>query len=704
MLNHTYTSVNNANLVDCGKKQHISSQPSPLLKDNFLGEFRTELDKKKVLANLGIASDLVLEWENIKGDIGQSEALMKELDARTKYISDVVLTWENIKGDDVSKSKALVKELDARTTYVTKLGDFQNKVISVIDGLTYLETIVGGDQAAETIQNDKIQVLETAKQSIETEISNIKTHLSGTIEVSIEDIKSSIQNIDTQLANITSLITVSEKEGNALELLKGETAGLYVPDLSGRLQTTEDSVSGLQQSISTIQGSLDTFVTKEQLGGNGEFDFVDQSDFSGFRDTVGGRLDDVEEELKRTVKTGEDGHVDTLFVNKISKDNDSDNIKITDSFKVESGIPLDVRFVKETVDELLALPVGLCYEGMGVIVNSLSSLYILRKPEAGVVFNQDYVSDINNWKCPEDLVTVALSKENYDNLPEINPNVFYYIYEEEFTLTRPPRREEYESDQDFEAAKLKWKDQVIQLDQQYVSASWGIEIEELLSKKASNETANRLQQEINNIKGAGDGPSLDSLGSSISEIEKTAQDLEKRISANELTLTQIGNDCTTLSSEISAVDAKFENYVTKDALQDESQEFIFVKTSDYEADKSSFESTLSTEIATKKISSDEVGTDSLILNNTSIGMNDGRLAVGANTVAFTEDLMKVEVLTQKEYNDKTEEEIQSDTYYYTYEDENPLVTQEELKKATDRISQLETAIMLLTKRVEALES
>ena len=84
MLNHTYTSVNNANLVDCGKKQHISSQPTSLLKDNFLGEFRTELDKKKVLANLGIATDLVLEWENIKGDIGKNEAFIKELDARTK--------------------------------------------------------------------------------------------------------------------------------------------------------------------------------------------------------------------------------------------------------------------------------------------------------------------------------------------------------------------------------------------------------------------------------------------------------------------------------------------------------------------------------------------------------------------------------------------------------------------------------------------
>lgn len=67
MLNHTYTNVNNANLVDCNKKPRVHSLPTPLLRNNFLGEYRTELDKKKVLANLGIddiiaENGLALEW------------------------------------------------------------------------------------------------------------------------------------------------------------------------------------------------------------------------------------------------------------------------------------------------------------------------------------------------------------------------------------------------------------------------------------------------------------------------------------------------------------------------------------------------------------------------------------------------------------------------------------------------------------------
>ena len=128
MLNHTYTSVKNANLVDCGKKQHISSQPTSLLKDNFLGEFRTDLEKKKVLANLGIATELSLEWQYIKGDIGGSEALMQEL--------------------------------DSRTTYIARIGEFKDKVISVIEGIQYLETIVGSEQEGETVQNERLTELE----------------------------------------------------------------------------------------------------------------------------------------------------------------------------------------------------------------------------------------------------------------------------------------------------------------------------------------------------------------------------------------------------------------------------------------------------------------------------------------------------------------------------------------------------------------
>lgn len=660
MLNHTYTSVKNANLVDCGKKQHIPSQPTPLLKENFLGEFRTELDKKKVLAALGITTELSLEWGNIKGDIGDNLALIQELDARTKYISSL---------DNLQKT--------------------------IGEGIAYLETIVGNDKTKDDEQDSKIENLIDSLSSLGKNVSALSEVLSITTNSIIPDLSTRINAIDESINNITTLITVSEKTDNALQLITEEgVEGLYVSDLNPRVSAVEQNVSTVEEKVEAIEDSLDSFVTKDDLGGDGTYDFVDQQTYNAHVQSVSSEISTIKKDLSNTVKTGEDGHVDTLFVNKISKDNEG-NIEVTDSFEVTTDKPLDVRFVRETINDLLSLPVSVCYEGMGVIVNSLSSLYILKHTED--VLTQEYVSDINNWKCPEDLVTVAMTKTDYDNLEEKNPNVFYYIYEEEFTLTKPPRREEYETDEDFENARIAWEEQVKSLDQQYVSASWGIEIENLLSKKASNESVNLLKNEINAIKGDVEGPSLGTLGTSIVELQSKTQTLESNTQTN-------SDRIKDLETDVSGIEQSLSKYVTKTELQDETQEFIFVKTSKYEDDKNTFSQQLASKVETEEVTTTDLNTITFNLNNTEIKIVDEHLTVDDNPVAFSDDLIKVEVLTQSDYNNKEAQgEIDDEVYYYTYEDENPMATKAELQKALDRISTLETNLMLLTKQVEALE-
>ena len=673
MLNHTYTSVKNANLVDCGKKQHIPSQPSPLLKDNFLGEFRTELDKKKVLANLGIATSLSLEWEYIKGDIGRSEALMQEL--------------------------------DSRTTYISAIDGFQK---SLIDGIKYLESVVGGEEAGEEEQNKRLNTLESLTSDLVSDLEGVKKYLTDTIEVDIDNLEKNLETITEKVNNITDLIQVSSKAGNALrlvaeeELSEGETPGLYVPDLSETVNETSEKVTTLQEEVTNIKDSLDEFVTKSELGGDG-FEFVDKSDYDSFVDSTSDSISDIREELKNTVKTGEDGHVDTLYVNKISKNNDSDNIKITDSLEVTEGIPLDVRAVVEDLDALLNLSYTICYPGMGVIVKNLDSLYILKNPSEGVAFNQDYISNEYNWKCPEDLVTVPLTRDDYELLVKdnkINPNNFYYIYEEEFTLTKPPRIEDFESTEEFEEAYSIWQSQVKELDQQYVSASWGIEIEDLLSKKASMEALNTLKQEVLSIKGDGEGPSLGNLSTSIENLQTGQQELSNKIDT-------IINDSdksgrlNIAETNISTISASLSDYVTKTDLQDESNDFIFVKTSDYTEDKEELLEGLAESITTKalvsnSIDTDALNTDSITLTQTEVSVGDSHLLVNKQPVAFTSELMKVRILTQSDYDDIPESEIEQDVYYYTYEDETPIATKAELQKALDRISKLETDLMLLS--------
>ena len=672
MLNHTYTSVKNANLVDCGKKQHIPSQPSPLLKDNYLGEFRTELDKKKVLANLGIATNLSLEWEYIKGDIGRSTALMQELDSRTKYISEI---------DGFQKT--------------------------LVDGIHYLESVVGGEQDAEKVQDDRLSNLETTTSGLQQELSGLKTYLETSIEVDIETIQSTLETITAKVNNITELIQVSSKKGNALSLIgednleEGETPGLYVPDLSGQVSKSTEDISKLRTDVDTIQDSLETFVTKEELGG-GDFDFVDQDDFDDYVDTTDDKIAELEATLSNTVKTGEDGHVDTLYVNKISKDNDNGNIKVTDSFEVDAGIPLDVRFVVDNLEELLALESKVCYPGMGVVVNSLSSLYILRNPAEGVVFNQEYVSNIYNWKCPEDLVTVALTRVEYEQLEEINPNVFYYIYEDEITRTTEPKRSDFSTEEEFNQAWQNWTDSLKTLSQEYMSASWGVDIENKLGKKASAESVNILSQEIAKIKGDGDGPSIDSLSKSIESLETEDSVIHERINAI-LDSEGTSGRIVTLESDLAGVKKSLDDYVTKEDLQDSENDFIFVNKDTYTEDWNAYKAEVASKVSTQLLESDSVTTQSITLGDKVLQDSESGLQYNGKTLATSDEVPELYVMSQKEY-EALGESLDEETYYYTYDTEESLVLKSELTSAIAGVNQtIETLGTKLSETVTKTE-
>lgn len=702
MLNHTYTSVKNANLVDCGKKQHIPSQPSALLRDNYLGEYRTELDKKKVLANLGIATDLSLEWEYIKGDIG--------------------------------KSKALMDELDARTTYISEIDGFQ-KTLS--EGIKWLESVVGGEQDAETEQNNRIQDLEDTTADLIVDLEDLKEYLETTIEVDINKLQEDLNTITEKVANITNLIQVSSKAGNALKLIgeeeleEGETPGLYVPDLSTDVNTASENITKLQ---SDVKGILDTYVTKEELGG-GDFDFVSQDDFDAYTLVTDEEISDIKEDLKNTVKTGEDGHVDTLYVNKVSKNNDDDNIKVTDSFEVESGIPLDIRAVVENLDELCALPAKVCYAGMGVIVNSLSSLYILRKPEEGTKLDQDYVSNIYNWKCPEDLVTVALSREEYENLEEVNPNVFYYIFEEEIKRTDEPKREEFGSEEEYNEAFQNWIDSLKVLSQEYMSASWGVDIENKLGKKANqvavnvlNDNIKDLQEQINLLSGGDSETSLSSLAERLEATESGLNFLLGTEGTDEEPSTE--GKISEIETSITNLDTKVtEEYVSKESITNENDttNYIFVKKSDYAKDVIDRAEALGKEVITESLKADLTETDQITLSELPITSNGTDLLVNSEEVALTKDVPKMVYLSQAEYDAIPPEEIDPDTYYYTTAEEiyvtktefDTKVTQintsisaantaileqkETIQTLQDRIEELLATIETLQERIEVLE-
>lgn len=637
MLSPTYTSVKNANLVDCGKKQHIPSQPLPLLRDKFLGEYRTELDKKKVLANLGIATDLSLEWEYIKGDIGRSEALMNELDSRTKYIS--------------------------------KIDGFQK---TLIQGIEYLETIVGSEEEVEAAQNKRLTDLETLTTSINDDLSKLKTYLEETIEVNIETLTTNLNTITEKVNNITELIKVSTKAGNALTLVsedqleEGETPGLYVPDLSEDLNTASENIFKLQFGVEEINKSLETFVTKEELGG-GDFNFVKQDVFDKHTEDVQRTIETIETELDNTVKTGEDGHVNTLYVNTISKE--EGNIKVTDSFEVTSGIPLDIRCVVKTIDELYALDPKICYAGMGVIVSSQSSLYILREPITGKI-NEDYIKDSNSWKCPEDLIIEVLTQEQFDKKEsegDINPHMFYYIIEED---VEEPRREDFEDEESYQAALNSW---LRVLQQKYMSAVWGREIEDLVSKRASVESVESLGKVINEVKNT----IQDIQGGDTNTSIKTLGD---KVASNTETLNNLTKEDGVIPTIQKEIDVLQDTSVTIDSItiDDPSKEYIFVKKTAFDAYKNQHAQEIATQLTTKNVITENITFGENIVNTV-----DNSLTFNGDKVALDKQVPVIELIDIDDYNELTE--VDKNKYYFAYDTDDRYLLASEFEKYTTSI-------------------
>ena len=667
MLNHTYTSVKNANLVDCGKKQHIPSQPSPLLKENFLGEFRTELERKKVLANLGIATELSLEWGNIKGDIGSSKTLTEELDARTKYLSQI-----------------------------------SGYTQTVIEGIKYLETIVGGEEAGEEEQNNRLLALEEAKDTLVGALDGLSEYIKNTVDFNITELQNNLNTVSDKVDNITDLIKVSAKPGNALKLITEEVAthvwdptlndnegdyreatqdetathifdqninsgeggyrevisteftGLYISDLSPEVSTATTNIKELQDQVKGINDNLDNFVTREDLGG-GDFNFVNKSDFDSYKTSTDGVIDGIEEELKNTVKMGQDGHVNNLYVNTIRKENNDDNIKITDSFEVESGIPLDVRFVVKSLEELHSLKPLVCYAGMGVIVSNQASLYILREPANGII-DEEYIADKDgvNWKCPEDLVIEVLTQEEYDakvNSDSINPNMFYYIHEE---VIEEPLRSDFDSDEAYKEALDKW---LRVLQQKYMSAVWGEEIEAIVAEKAPNSAIESLASDIIRLSSL-----IESIQGGASEVNLKA--LNDQVIVNtEVINTLVGEEGSipALQQEVSdlAKDVE-ENYVTKMdiTVEDPNAKYIFLKKSEFDLYETAHAEAIATEVNTKKVT----------LGDISLSSENSDLLLNGEQVALDKDIPIIDLIDNTKFETLTKnEELDSETYYYVYD-------------------------------------
>lgn len=617
MIQSIYASVSNADVVPCGKKgKPVSSEPVYLLKNKYLGEYRTELEKAKVRKNLGIADNVVLEWGNITGFIEDNADLKEAFSYKLpEHLKDI------IKEDFTTVKGALNWAIEYISTFVTDT-----------ESIAWLREQVGNiqiniNQIEESLDQDKnnIQSLQESVEEINRAISKLDEDLSS-INVN-ESILTWIKNASSnsiQLTDNSKLeVKIADLENNALQV---DEQGLFVQDLSEDVSTAKGDIENLQSNVQTL---LDNYVSKEDLGGN-NFNFVNQEEYDEHVQQANDKFSEIDAELNRTVKTGEDGHVDTLYVNKLS--NQDGNIKIDKSLEVQSGVPLDIRTVVKSVEDLYNLSPKTSYAGMAVANIGDGNIYMLIDPTR--------ITEKGGWKASyESLQIVTCTQEDYDamaantkddytpeqeGLPFLYRDTYYYIYEEE-------KNSQY-----------------------YVTAK---QIEDWLKAKAS-------------------AAEVETLKSAVKDNSDKNSALEDQITSiiNDYSTTEQVAETYATKKELLSTDQKFDDYytqkhidetfVTKESLRGDLEgedDFVFVTQNQYNTDKE-------TKAEADAIS---ITTQSLIIKKeeveNTVTVVDEDLSVNNKPLAYREEVPKIQLVeTKAEYE---EMEKDPDTYYYVCDDE-----------------------------------
>lgn len=269
MIQSIYAAVSNGNQVHCGKRiPKYQAMPIPLMKSNYLGEFRTQLEKAKARRNLGIGDEYTLTWGNITGHIEDNRDLVQFIENQWKYEYVSPYIQQEIKNVKEALDYALyyVSTYEANDQAVQNLSRQFDELTQHVNGVQQqLEQDI--EQNANNIQN-----LGESIQNINQEISDINEALrtinvdqnihdwveqnlgqSSTIyfkDVTEIDPETGEENVIFQVMEIK----ISQAEKNAL-ILKDD--GLYVEDFSQDINDLKEHQEQVDESLVDLKYNTD---------------------------------------------------------------------------------------------------------------------------------------------------------------------------------------------------------------------------------------------------------------------------------------------------------------------------------------------------------------------------------------------------------------------------------------------------------------
>lgn len=251
-----YTQVDNAKLEPCKKGKPVPPLKIPLLRNNYLGEYRTQVEKDKVLKNLGILgatgkytypSDTQLDsYKDIK-------TVQQALDYCIRLIQSYEASDKNIKQllEDVQTIQQNITQLQ------TSIQQNTEDIESINNSITQINNSI--------LEFDK----KLQELNVDDKITNrINQHLANSKTIELKD--------------NTLEVKVSSEETNAVVVKED---GIYVNDNTEQIQSNTTAIeslkdqdkylTGTQGSSPYTVGGIKEGTTAESLNGKTISDILD---------------------------------------------------------------------------------------------------------------------------------------------------------------------------------------------------------------------------------------------------------------------------------------------------------------------------------------------------------------------------------------------------------------------------------------------
>lgn len=562
MMQDIFTNVTNGRIIDSCSVPKIPEKMITLVKNNYLGEFKTKLERAKVKRNLGIVDHENIVWSDISGAIEDNPILVAFMEnvtfdvtklqttidaSQIKTLQDAIVYVygqnQQVQQYNAIVSAANINAAEAKqqaTNLTTALfnGGIPNEVDiigTIRSAITGIQNQIGNTESEDSLIT-RISSLESTSTAHTSSISDLTALIGTTTDGVGEDTNTStiygIVNTVTALANTidsetsairnnanTILALATQVTQNKNDITSIKTDYYKVSDADDTFatktslddyykKTESDDKYALKTSLTSYLLSSDaasTYVKKSDLGGS-DYNFITAS-------SLASTLEDYLEKDSEISITGLTSKEDSITLKK--------------PFSIDESIgALDPDLVRESKADLLTLP--RYWKGMTVVIvetiegTSIATQYILQ--DVSKATNPDF----SGWRPESSMRFQTLTQTAYDAKVTdgtLDANIYYFIEEPEElaadSAVTYPEQNEGESDEEFAIRVTAWQNNIRILHHQYMSAAWGNELSATLASKASSSQMSALLRSTTEL--------IAAQTTKIAELEETITLLTNRI-------------------------------------------------------------------------------------------------------------------------------------------------------------------------------